>query len=96
MSEKGIGKSRIKKGGKEGKEDKRKKVDKEDTNVEKLLEKITVDTVIDEMVEHKWLVAKSIVAHIIGIDNWEKLSEEDKGILIKRANDIKLKTPGLM
>lgn len=63
---------------------------------DKLLEKITTDTVIDAMVEHKWLVAKSISIHIIGTDIWDKLSEENKGIIIKSVNETKLKTSGLM
>lgn len=95
MSEKSNEKSRTRKGVKRGKGDKRKKGDTEANGVEKLLEKITIDTIIDAM-EHKWLVAKSISTHIIGVYLWDKLSEKDKGIIIKRVNEIKLKTPGLM
>ena len=80
--------------GKIKKEKKEKKVEVD--SVEKLLEKMTVDAVIDAMVEHKWLVAKTITAHIIGIDIFEKLSEEDRQTIIKRVNEIKMKTPGLM
>lgn len=93
MSEKSNKKSLISKG---GKIEKANEEDKDRNSVEKQLEKITTDTVIDAMVEYKWLVAKTIATHIIGVYAWDKLSEEDKEILIKRVNDIKLKTPGLM
>lgn len=96
MSEKNNGKSRTKKGVKGVKGDKEKKGDKKSNSVDKLLEKITIDRVIDAMVEHKWLVAKSISTHIIGIDIWDNLSEENKGIIIKRVNEIKLKAPVLI
>lgn len=82
---------------KEDKVEKTKKEDKvEKSDIDKQLEKITTDAIIDAMVEHKWLVAKTIAMHIIGIYTWEKLSEEDQYIIIKRINEIKLKTPGLM
>ena len=93
MSEKNNGKSRTKKGVKGGKGDKEKKGDKKLNSVDQLLGKITTDTVIDAMVEHKWLVAKTIATHIIGVDIWDKLSEENKGIIIKSVNEVKLKTP---
>mgnify|MGYP003393949685 FL=1 len=96
MSEKNNGKSRTKKGVKGGKGDKEKKGDKKPNSVDQLLGKITTDTVIDAMVEHKWLVAKTIATHIIGVDIWDKLSEENKGIVIKSVNETKLKTSGLM
>lgn len=76
--------------------EKTKKEDKKINNVDKLLEKITTDTVIDAMVVHKWLVAKTIAAYIIGASAWGKLSEDDQYIIIKRVNEIKLLTPGLM
>ncbi len=79
------------------KENKVEKAKKEEINsVDKLLEKITVGTVTDAMVEHKWLVAKTIAVYIIGINAWDKLSEMDQYIVIKRVNEIKFKTPGLM
>lgn len=105
MSEKNNGKNRINKGvkgvrenkeKKGSKENKEEKGDKKPNSIDELLKKITTDKIIDAMVEHKWLVAKSISTYIIGVDIWDKLSEENKGIIIKRVNDVKLKNPVLM
>ena len=90
--------NRVNKEDKEKKEDrvnKENKEKKEDNSVEKLLEKISVDAVIDAMAEHKWLVAKTIAMYIIGEDVFDNLSDIDKQIIIKRVNEIKLKTTGL-